>query len=538
MPVNHAGKRRAVCPERPGGMKRAMVFLALLALILCGCERNTAREAPEGAISKSKIYLTAMQYELDGQNIDFNSMWFFTKLEERTNVHVDFIEVKGAEWDTRLALMFASGNYYDMILRGDIDVEQYGVAQKLLVPLDEYIEDCMPNYHSRLRLNGAGDTIPASDGKSYYVGYLASEDINVDGHFFINKAWLDALGLSVPRTVDELTRALAAFRDNDLNGNGVKDEVPYLATLNDNSSGLYNTFAFWGVPMNEEFVYLDDAHTVRFAPAEDGYRECVIWLNSLYKQGLIDPESLTQAQSLFNVKLNTNTAGFFSYRQLENTQISPEIASQFVCILPVSAEGYSARVCKTLEVAQLGAALTIANQHVRESLMWLDAQLETETMLVSQNGKLGDALTINAEGRYEAAYVPADSALYAIVPGACGQFFAPADYYAGVYDAAPHRLEKAGYCRDYESAGVLEGESYYALTRLSRFTGAEASRLSQLKPAIQSAVNEALVNMVFSGADDYAWAAFVAMFQSLGVYEYASIYQAAYDRGRYAEANQ
>ena len=41
----------------------------------------------------------------------------------------------------------------------------------------------------------------------------------------------DNLGLEAPTTVDELYDVLVAFRDNDPNGNGQKDEIPYCCLL-------------------------------------------------------------------------------------------------------------------------------------------------------------------------------------------------------------------------------------------------------------------------------------------------------------------
>ena len=133
-----------------------------------------------------------------------------------------------------------------MILRGDIDIEEYGVNQKILVPLDDYIEQYMPNYHSRLYLNDANVSIPASDGKMYYIGNLTARNINHESHWFINKTWLDKLNLEIPKTVDELTNVLRAFRDNDMNGNGEKDEIPMSAGgLTNHIQGVYLLFTVW-----------------------------------------------------------------------------------------------------------------------------------------------------------------------------------------------------------------------------------------------------------------------------------------------------
>ena len=143
-------------------MKKIVSLLLVAMMLLSGA-----------ALAEDKVNLSAFQYSLESQNpVDFNEMWFFQEIEAKTGVHVDFRMIKDADWSTQLNLMFAvPDEMEDMILRNGIDVEEYGVTQGLLLPLDEYLtEEIMPNYMSRINLNNAGDSIPASDGKSYYIG--------------------------------------------------------------------------------------------------------------------------------------------------------------------------------------------------------------------------------------------------------------------------------------------------------------------------------------------------------------------------------
>ena len=90
------------------------------------------------AVAEDKVNLTAFQYTLENQSTDFNNLWFFQQLEEKTNTHVDFTMVKDGDFQTQLNLMFISGKYMDMILRGSTDIEDYGVNQGLLMPLDDF----------------------------------------------------------------------------------------------------------------------------------------------------------------------------------------------------------------------------------------------------------------------------------------------------------------------------------------------------------------------------------------------------------------
>ena len=138
-------------------MKKLLALLLALMMVI----------GASAIAEEEKVTLTAFQYSLENQNVDFNNLWYFQKIEEETGVHVDFRVIKDADWDTQLNLMFTSEEMTDMILGNSADVEEYGVTQKLLLPLDEYLTpEIMPNYVSRLPLNNAGDSIPASDGKT------------------------------------------------------------------------------------------------------------------------------------------------------------------------------------------------------------------------------------------------------------------------------------------------------------------------------------------------------------------------------------
>ena len=186
-------------------MKKIVSLLLALMMLLGGV-----------AVAEEKVQLTAMQWALDNQSAtDFNDMWYFQQIEEKTGVDVEFRMIGDDVWSTQLNLMFSTPkDMEDLIIRGSVDVEEYGVTQGLLLPLDEYLtEEIMPNYVSRLPLNNAGDSIPASDGKSYYIGYLIAQNVNHNSTWYINPELLQQVGKEVPTTIEEYTEVLRAFSD-------------------------------------------------------------------------------------------------------------------------------------------------------------------------------------------------------------------------------------------------------------------------------------------------------------------------------------
>ena len=505
---------------------RMICLLAAAAMLLGSCSAPEAGKKPAAAVS-----LSALQYEIDNIAVDFSSMWYYQQIEEQTGVHVDFSEVKDSEWSSSVGLAFSRGKLPDMILRGSLDIEEYGVTRHLLVPLDEYIRrGFLPNYAARMDEAGLREQLTASDGHIYQLGFLISQGINTNGHFFINRKWLEQLHLSVPETVDELTEVLRRFRNDDPNLNGMKDEIPLEFTFDDNTTGIYNLFSFFGLPLNEDYVYVDQEGSVRFAPEQDAFFEAAAWLHQIYEEGLLDVDFISQGSSIWADKVNDGNTGMFSYWRLQNTALNPKVAEDYQVMIPVHAEGVNACLPRNMDIIEFGAALTTDNRDIEASLRWLDAQFETENMLVSQNGKIGDTLIRREDGLYEVSYVPPDNELYQSVPVICGQFFAPAEYYASVYVPAVHRQEKAGYCSLYEQAGVLEAVSAKILTTVAPKTTAQSAGTARLKARLKALVDAGMIAMITQGVTEERRSDFLRELKENGSKEYTQLYQQIYDR--------
>lgn len=499
-----------------------------------------------GALAEEKVNLTAFQYELDNQDIDFGNLWYFKMIEEETGVHVDFREIKDNDWTTQVNLMFASGEYEDMILRGTIDIEEYGVAQQLLLPLDDLIPQYMPNYSERMDLNQASASIPASDGKTYYLGFLMAQNVNHEGTWYINQTWLDNLGLEVPTTVDELTEVLRAFKTRDPNGNGVADEIPFSADFvsKNMTQTLWCQFAMFGVPENLYFVFIDEDEKVQFTGYQEGWREAIEWMHLIYNEGLMDEEVFTQDSNLWGAKMNDGRVGYTCYLRLINTALTPETAANFHSILPPVAEGREAKVSSILEVPDQGARLTVTNSNVEASLKWLDAQFETENMMMASNGPIGgdgpiaDTMHINEEGKYVIDYIPENNGLYQIVPVTCGQFFAPGDYYTAIYQMAPHRVERYQDSLWYAEEDVLEYKSFHYLWKLSvaKMTNEDAIERERLYNDLDKFMRDSITDFIINGITDAQYDEFIKTLGDIGADRYVEIYQNAYDA--YLAANE
>jgi putative aldouronate transport system substrate-binding protein len=495
-------------------------------------------------IVPEKITLKAFQWELDNQDIDYPNLWFFQELEKKTNIHIDFQEVKGADWTTQLSLMFTSGKYSDVIIRpASMDVEEYGVTQKILIPLDDLIAKYMPIYAERIAMEDANaDIMKASDGKMYYIGYLLAQSVNHQGNWFIDKAWLDKLSKPVPTTFADYTAALRAMKADQpakypLGGDLASWVIP---NGHDMTENLLNFFAMFGVPENSYYVYLDDSKKVQFTGAQAGYRAGLEWLHTMYAEGILDPEALTQASSDFANKINDETYGAVTYLRLINTAIKPEILPNWVSIVPPAAEGYKTQVSRILELpTTMGALITTANKYPEATARWIDEQFETETMFISSNGPIAAGAPIEPtlefkDGKYNVLSVPADNGLYNLVPVTTGQWFAPGQWYFSIFNMPPHRVERFNYSNEYEAAGVLEANSFHYLTA-SKLSTEDTEERTRIFTALDKFMFESFNDFVKNGVDDAKWTKFQNDAKAIGVEQYVALYQKAYDESPFSK---
>lgn len=211
--------------------------------------------------------------------------------EEATNIHIEWIEIPASGWEEKINIMFSTDSLPDAIL-GDVDMSR---NFDQLVALDEYLEQYAPNvtaffdtrddYPNALRSpDGKVHTLPVGDESTHNI---------IDSHLWINQTWLDNLSLKMPETPEELKEVLIAFRDQDPNGNGKKDEIPF--TFQDSwgwGTSIENIFGPFGVLENGYHVITQDGK-VTFSAKEQGYYEALAWLHDLYQEGLIDKDAFT-----------------------------------------------------------------------------------------------------------------------------------------------------------------------------------------------------------------------------------------------------
>lgn len=111
-----------------------------------------------------------------------------------------------------------------------------------------------------------------------------------DFQVWINHTWMDRLQLENPTNIDELYTVLKAFKTQDANGNGNKDdEIPLFGSQNGHmGSDVINWLLNFYVYVNDAKMFNVDENGQLYLPfVTDEYREGLKFINKLVKEGLM-----------------------------------------------------------------------------------------------------------------------------------------------------------------------------------------------------------------------------------------------------------
>ncbi len=299
----------------------------ILTLSLFGCSSGTAQTAdldPDTPIedvtfplkeTKELSFITSAPATTTQEP---NEKLIFQRLEEQTNVHIDwtcFVEDQFADKKNLALAQF--GNLPDGLFTAgmsDYDLLRYA-KQGIIIPLENLIDKYMPNLQAVFEKYPEYRTmVTAPDGHIYSFPWIeqlgeGKEAIQAIGDIpYINKKWLDFLGLEVPTTTDELEQTLIAFRDNadalekefDIEG----DVIPMSFIINNGDQDpaiLINGFGEGYGDTGDHFAVTDEGEVI-YTTVQEGYKEGIEWLHSLVEQDLVDPEAFTQEWSTYVAK--------------------------------------------------------------------------------------------------------------------------------------------------------------------------------------------------------------------------------------------
>ena len=271
-------------------MKKTLSMVLALVLAICMALPALA-ETNALPLSEETVNFTIMVKKQDLSQNTYAEKECVIYTEQKTNIHINWIEVSSSAWTEKVNLTLASGDLPDAFL-GEVDVAS---NKDVLVPLNDLVDQYAPNvlqmFENLPDMKGA---LTLNDGRFYSLPIGDADTKNeINNEMWINTAWLKALNLEMPTTIEEFYNVLVAFRDGDPNGNGIQDEIPLLVSGSALTCTFDPLFGFFGTLEDDNHVRVQDGQII-FTPSEEGYYDALCWLHKLYSEGLMNAEYFTE----------------------------------------------------------------------------------------------------------------------------------------------------------------------------------------------------------------------------------------------------
>ena len=339
-------------------------------------------------------------YDGDGASHIWDTNLFFDRMQEKTGISFQFRQISDFDqWKERKKGIAEGEDLPDVMFKaaltaGEIrDLYEAGI----LIDLRPYLEEHAPSLWALLQehedwmeaITLADGAIPALPN----FNELQNNDV-----MWINRDWLDRLKLETPRTAEELTEVLRAFRDGDPNRNGKKDEVPLTFIGMWELRFLAHAF---GIIDNDDYVTAKDGVVLSGLTSEEN-RSFLTWLHELWEEGLIDRNGFQMMDSLRQITDEKTTIPYGMMLSTSPLTIVPSAAlSQFEVLDPLEYNGRKEYRDLLGNVVRGAFAITKDCKEPEKLVAWVDTLYTEEGSRLAQCGLEGEEYQWNEDGYWE-----------------------------------------------------------------------------------------------------------------------------------------
>ncbi|MCL2831630.1 MAG: extracellular solute-binding protein [Treponema sp.] len=360
----------------------AVMFIAAAACVWAGGGQASGGSAAAPGAKKSFSIINA---ELAGYgvppDIDVNNnKWNDIFKKNLPDIDITWIIVPPNSMQDRLNVMIGAGEQPDvfpMTMAQMIQWSDIGVIQNIDGMYDKY-------YKNIYNFLTADDLKPTRyNGHTY--GIMAPDNrLQNPTIMSIRADWLDNLGLTMPKSIDELYNVLRAFTFDDPDGNGKNDTYGIAGCFNGNTSFNYmwEIFSMFGVQQGTNFTQVGNQILPDFIRPE--MRSAVEFLARLYREGIMDKDTLVmniqqlEAKSIQGILgMYGNFANGYSVRVIPTTLASnpnakielftPPPAPDGKVFLPVGRNGTGMRGVSS-KCTNVDAVMTFFNWIIEQDM--------------------------------------------------------------------------------------------------------------------------------------------------------------------------
>jgi putative aldouronate transport system substrate-binding protein len=480
-------------------------------------------------------------YQQLGQGIlsvlpSYNDSYIDQTVEDATGIDMQFVEVSDSVINEQYSLMIASGDWADVI-----SCDQYyagGTAQayadEVIIDLTDLVYDNCPSYYNALyQTNEASIKNVTVEGKILGI-YSIKDRVYTDSGEMTRADWLEALDLEVPKTLDQLTDVLYAFKNTYGCNYTVKcDSTGVLEFI-----GAFDT-ELASLSGTDLSVFVSDDGTVESGYISDGYREYLEWFSGLYADGIINPDFYTTTlfPDVFNGLVGSGDMAFWNSMAdgLGNiySYADDESFAQVAVPTIVRSEGDVNTFQEEDVLAggrSSGFSITTTCEDPELVLQFFNYFYTDEGAMLRNFGVEGDTYTKDANGTVSYTELVTNNELGMTMNNAL-------NYYTCVQVCPGMTLADSLWaCYNDEAIAAMEvweptGTSDNVYPKGAALTTDEQDSIGNRVSDIISGASEQILKFMTGSVEltDDTWNAYLADMDQLGIQDVLDVYQNAYD---------
>lgn len=474
---------------------------------------------------------TTFPYNLNGLVDDFNGIACYQEAEKRTNIHLEFRLQDQSTASEKFNLMVAAEDYTDIINSGATmytSGRSAAVEDEVFLDLLPLIKDWAPNYYAMLYAEGNESLL-----KNFLTdeGYLPS--INGTGAvtaaqgFVIRQDWLDELNIATPTTVDELTEALVAIKNEYDPSNTV------LVDSDLNPARLFSAFEIaWGTESAVPMQVVDGEVVCSYYL--DNYKKAIELMKSWNDKGLLGDFLSYTTNDQDSFILSDNAAlwsGGISYMNSNYTGRSVNPNFNAVAMSDVGLEeGQAFHMGYVFDRSSGGTgwSIPVACSDVEAALKYINWYFTDEGYEITNYGVEGTTHYYDEDGNLQYTDlvfnhpdgVVSSVALVLLTNTSCPMVQAE-DRLNPVFENDNMR----------NAFGIwLEGEHDDSMVVQGDMTADEGSAYSSKATDIATTASEVITKIIIGEADMSAFDEFLEQIKGMGIDECVEIRAAAHER--------
>lgn len=281
--------------------KTSNIFLVFTVFLLISCKKQLSVKKTT-VPKKEKITFSLYSADMKGDE-SFTDL-IAMEIEKKTGVHLELVPPRGDSVNS-IDLMIASNNYPDLIFAKN-DLSKL-IEANAVVKLDDYINEYGENIKKLYgnQINKLKYTI--EDPSIYSVGTfeVKHQILEVSGSLQLQNAVLKELGYPTIKTLDDFENAIKAYKRKYPEINGHKtiglslltyDWLWYLSLSNPGNYVI-------GCQDDGQWIVDQNTFEAQYKFLNKDMFQFYKWLNHLYNEGLLDPESFTQNEDVWKLKM-------------------------------------------------------------------------------------------------------------------------------------------------------------------------------------------------------------------------------------------